>query len=67
MPAPAAMQSLPALSMPLTVAPATEGQYQDVARLYIKPRIGDMRLRDLTPIDVTRNRPKDPWFPDSSP
>jgi integrase len=36
------------------VAAATEGQYQDVVRLYIKPRIGQRRLRELTPTDVTR-------------
>jgi integrase len=40
--------------LPGTVAPTTLGQYQDVARLYIVPRIGDKRLRDLTPTDVTR-------------
>jgi integrase len=32
----------------------TEAQYRDVVRLYIKPRIGDKKLRDLTPTDVTR-------------
>ena len=40
--------------LPGTVAKATEGQYRDVVRLYIKPRIGDKKLRDLTPTDVTR-------------
>lgn len=40
--------------LPGTVAAATESQYNDVARLYIAPRIGNKRLRDLTPTDVTR-------------
>ena len=40
--------------LPGTVAKATEGQYQDVVRLYIKPRLGQKKLRDLTPTDVTR-------------
>lgn len=40
--------------LPGTVAAATEGQYNDVVRLYIVPRIGAKRLRDLTPTDVTR-------------
>lgn len=40
--------------LPGTVAKATEGQYRDVVRLYIKPRLGDKRLRELTPTDVTR-------------
>ena len=29
-----------------TVSRVTEGQYQDVVRLYLKPRIGDQRLRE---------------------
>lgn len=40
--------------LPGTVAKATEGQYRDVVRLYIKPRIADKKLRELTPTDVTR-------------
>ncbi|HWL42581.1 MAG TPA: site-specific integrase [Ilumatobacter sp.] len=40
--------------LPGTVAKPTEQQYQDVARLYIKPRLGKKKLRDLTPTDVTR-------------
>lgn len=40
--------------LPGTVAKPTEGQYRDVVRLYIKPRIGDKKLRELTPTDVTR-------------
>src|SRR5680860_433991 len=40
--------------LPGTVSKATEGQYRDVVRLYIKPRIGHKKLRDLTPTDVTR-------------
>jgi integrase len=41
-------------ALPGTVSKPTEGQYRDVVRLYIKPRIGDKKLRDLTPTDVTR-------------
>lgn len=40
--------------LPGTVARPTEAQYGDVVRLYVKPRIGRIRLRDLTPTDVTR-------------
>lgn len=40
--------------LPGTVAKPTEGQYRDVVRLYIKPRIGDKKLRQLTPTDVAR-------------
>jgi hypothetical protein len=40
--------------LPGTVAKPTEQQYQDVVRLYIKPRLGNKKLRDLTPSDVTR-------------
>lgn len=40
--------------LPGTVAKPTEGQYRDVVRLYVKPRIGRKKLRDLTPTDVTR-------------
>lgn len=40
--------------LPGTVSPATEGQYADVVRLYIKPRIGQLRVKELAPSDVTR-------------
>ena len=40
--------------LPGTVSPVTEGQYGDVVRLYIKPRIGQVRLKQLAPADVTR-------------
>jgi integrase len=40
--------------LPGTVSPATEGQYADVVRLYIKPRIGQLRLKELAPSAVTR-------------
>ncbi len=40
--------------LPGTVAPVTEDQYRDVVRLYIKPRIGQLRLKQLAPSDVTR-------------
>lgn len=40
--------------VPGTVSRVTEGQYRDVVRLYLKPRLGERRLRDLTPTDVTR-------------
>ena len=36
------------------VAPTTEQQYVDVVRLYIKPYIGQKRVRTLSPADVTR-------------
>lgn len=37
-----------------TVAPTTEQQYRDVVRLYIKPHVGQKRVRTLSPADVTR-------------
>ena len=40
--------------LPGTVSPVTEGQYGDVVRLYLKPRIGRIRLKQLAPSDVTR-------------
>jgi hypothetical protein len=40
--------------LPGTVAAVTEGQYGDVVRLYIKPRIGRLLLKQLAPSDVTR-------------
>lgn len=41
-------------TLPGTVSPVTEGQYQDVVRLYIAPRMGRIRLEQLAPSDVTR-------------
>lgn len=38
--------------LPGTVSPATEGQYRDVVRLYLIPRIGRKRLVALSPTDV---------------
>jgi integrase len=40
--------------LPGTVSRVTEGQYRDVVRLYLKPRLGERRVRDLRPSDVTR-------------
>jgi integrase len=40
--------------LPGTVAPATEQQYRDVVRLYLKPMVGRKRLRTLTARDVAR-------------
>ena len=40
--------------LPGTVSAATEGQYRDVVRLYLKPRLGRGKLRELSPLDVTR-------------
>jgi len=40
--------------LPGTVSLVTEGQYRDVVRLYLKPRIGRLRLKQLAPSDVTR-------------
>lgn len=40
--------------LPGTVSRVTEGQYQDNVRLYLKPRLGEHKLRELTPLDVTR-------------
>jgi integrase len=40
--------------LPGTVAAVTQDQYGDVVRLYIKPRIGRLRLKQLAPSDVTR-------------
>ncbi|TVR22348.1 MAG: site-specific integrase [Ilumatobacter sp.] len=40
--------------LPGTVSPVTEGQYRDVVRLYITPRIGRIRVKQLAPSDVTR-------------
>lgn len=40
--------------LPGTVAAATEGQYHDVVRLYLQPRLGRRKLRELAPLDVTR-------------
>jgi integrase len=40
--------------LPGTVSPVTEAQYGQVARLYIKPRLGHRKLRELSPLDVTR-------------
>ena len=40
--------------LPGSVAKPTEQQYSDVVRLYVKPRLGKKKLRDLTPTDVTR-------------
>jgi integrase len=37
-----------------TVRPATEQQYRDVVKLYIKPVLGQKRLRTMTPRDVAR-------------
>lgn len=39
--------------LPGTVSPATEQQYRDVVRLYVKPHVGRKRLANLTPRDVT--------------
>ena len=40
--------------IPGTVAAATEEQYRNVVRLYVKPRLGRRTLRTLSPLDVTR-------------
>jgi integrase len=40
--------------LPGTVARVTEAQYRDVVRLYLKPRLGQRKLRELAPLDVTR-------------
>ena len=40
--------------LPGTVSRVTERQYRDVVRLYIKPRIGHRKLRELMPLHVTR-------------
>ena len=40
--------------LPGTVSPVTEAQYGQVVGLYIKPRVGHRKLRELTPLDVTR-------------
>lgn len=40
--------------LPGTVAPVTADQYGDVVRLYLKPRIGQIRLNQLAPSGVTR-------------
>lgn len=39
--------------LPGRVAPSTEQQYRDVARLYVIPHIGRRRIATLTPRDVT--------------
>jgi integrase len=40
--------------LPGSVAPATEQQYRDIVRLYIKPHVGQKRLRTLQARDVTK-------------
>jgi integrase len=40
--------------LPGTVSAVTEWQYRDVVRLYLKPRIGQRKLPELSPLDVTR-------------
>jgi len=40
--------------LPGTVSKVTESQYRDVVRLYLKPRLGQRKLRELSPLDVTR-------------
>jgi integrase len=40
--------------LPGTVSAVTEAQYSQVVRLYIKPRLGYRKLRELSPLDVTR-------------
>ena len=40
--------------LPGTVAPGTETQYRDVERLYVRPHLGQKRLRTLQARDVAR-------------
>ena len=40
--------------LPGTVSAVTEGQYRQVVRLYVGPRLGQRKLSELSPLDVTR-------------
>ena len=44
--------------LPGTVSAVTEGQYRQVVRLYLGPRLGQRKLSELSPLDVTRMLPR---------